>query len=70
MGNSGRSGDKEAAALIPAIYLLKTVFEAVSNTIRAPFTPIIFEKRQKSLRLISRLINSTTGKRKHICFTF
>ena len=45
---------------------------AVSTTFRAPFTPIILERRQKSLQVIShtkltpklsRWINSTTGKK-------
>ena len=50
----------------------------MSTTLIVPFTPIIFERRQKSLWPISpkqvtqqsRLINSTTGKRKNMWYWF
>ena len=58
----------------------KYIFGTVSTTFRAPFSPIIFKRRQKSLQHISRtwqltpklssLLNSSTGKRKNMFFLF
>ena len=59
---------------------IAVVFSNVFDTFRAPFSPIILERRQKSLRLISpkigntakqsRWINSTTGERTNMYFGF
>ena len=52
------------------VEFFKCIFGAVSTTIRAPFSPITFEKRKKSLSdisktgqltlILSRLINTST----------
>ena len=48
--------------------LLITRYNCASTTFRAQFSPIVFEKRQKTKQLTPKqfkLINSTKGKRKN-----